>query len=112
MRCSPRHFPCAPQRSVGVSHPSPQFCPLLVRAHPPPRTVWLAPLHGLSARLHHPHSCRLAPELPAACHTFGAFFRSKFLFQSLLPDRVGLPVLAAAFGLVTFGLGSHAVRVR
>src|SRR5215475_9260257 len=46
----------------------------------------------LAARLRAHSSAPLRPDAWAACQIFGAFFKSKFLFQSLprlLPPRVG-----------------------
>ena len=58
-------------------------------------------------RVHQRASSRLEPDSRAACHTFGPFFKSKVLSQSL-PRRVARRVFAAGFGGDATGLSATA----
>jgi len=89
------------QRALGISKNRPRGCVKLFA------TVLIATQGAAWIRFHEDSPARV-PEARAACHTLGAFFKSKFLFQSLPRLRTGGLVACFAVGSgFRFSAGTH-----
>src|ERR1017187_4614691 len=86
---------------------TPAYQPVGRRVSPHRGNFAFAPLPSdrHAARVHHRASPRLRPDVCAACQILGAFFRSKFLFQSL--PRLPVPRVFVGFTWrVAFGFSA------